>query len=76
MSTIFILKKEPPKKHKFFMFLRGRYFVMGGPIDMNVKLFGETSAGFLKCVVLQLFPKYSQSYVSLNIKSRAKFNCL
>ena len=39
MSAIFILKKEPPKKHKFFMFLRGRYFVMGGPIDMNVTCF-------------------------------------
>ena len=39
MSAIFILKKKPPKKHKFFMFLRGRYFVMGGPIDMNVDVF-------------------------------------
>ena len=39
MSAIFILKKEPPKKHKFFLFLQGRYFVMGGPIDMNVGTF-------------------------------------
>ena len=75
MSAIFILKKEPPKKHKFFMFLRGRYFVMGDPIDMNVDVFWETSVAFLKCVVLQLFPKYSQSYVNLNVKSRAKSNC-
>ena len=36
MSAIFILKKEPPKKHKFLIFLKGRYFVMGGSIDMNV----------------------------------------
>ena len=39
MSPIFILKKEPPKQHKFFMFLRGRYFAMGSPIDMNVGVF-------------------------------------
>ena len=49
---------------------------MGGPIDMNVGAFWETSAGFLKCVALQFFPKYSQSNVHLNVKSRAKFNCL
>ena len=28
----------------------------------------ETSVGFLKCVNLQLFPKYSQSYLNLNVK--------
>ena len=33
----FILKKEPPKKN--FIFLKGRYFVMGGPIDINVDVF-------------------------------------
>ena len=49
---------------------------MGSPIEMNADMFWETSVGFLKSVVLQLFPKYSQSYVNLNVKSRAKFNCL
>ena len=39
MSAIFILKKEPPKKHKFFIFLKGCYFVMGGPINMTVGVF-------------------------------------
>ena len=39
MSAIFVLKKEPPKKHKFFVFLKDSYFVMGGPIDMNAGLF-------------------------------------
>ena len=38
MSAISILKKEPPK-NKFFMFLRGRYFEIGGPIDMNLTCF-------------------------------------
>ena len=41
---------------------------MGGPIDMNVNVFRETSVGILKCVVLQLSPKYSQSFVNLNVK--------
>ena len=58
------------------MFLRGRYFVMGGPVDVNADVFSETSVVFIKCVVLQLFQKYSQSYVVSNVKSRAKFNCL
>ena len=38
---------------------------MGSPIDMNVDVFLETSVGFLKSVVLQLFPKYSQINVNL-----------
>ena len=50
------------------MFLRGLYFVMGGPIDMNFGVFWEISVGFLKWVVLKLFLKYSQSYVNLNVK--------
>ena len=48
-SAIVTLKKEQkttPKKHKSFAFLRGRYFVMGGPIGMNVDAFWETSVGF------------------------------
>ena len=54
------------------MFLSGRYFAMGGPIDANVDMFWDTSVGFLKYVVLQLFPKYSQSYVNLNVKKESK----
>ena len=49
---------------------------MGGSIDMNIGVFSETSVSFLKSVVLQLFPKYSQSNVNLNVKSRAKLNWL
>ena len=62
MSAIFILKTEPLKqKHKFLIFLKGRYFVKDGPVDVNVGVF----AGFLK---------NGQSYVNLNVKSRPKFN--
>ena len=41
---------------------------------MNIGVFWETSAGFLKSVVLQLFPKYSQVYANLNVKNRLKFS--
>ena len=68
MLAIFHLKKEPPKK-QILILLRGRCFLMGGSIGMNVGVFWETSGGFLKCVLLQIFPKYSQSYANLNVKS-------
>ena len=69
-------EKGATKKHKFFIFLKGHYFVMGSPIDMNFGIFLETPVDFLKSVVLQLFPKYSHSNANLNVKSKAKFNCL
>ena len=37
MSAIFILKKNR-QKTKFFMFLRGRYFVMGSHIECSLVL--------------------------------------
>ena len=73
---IIFFEKGPAKKLTFFILLNGRYLIMGGPIDMNFGIFQETSVDFLKSVVLQLFPKYSQNNVNLNVKSRAKFNCL
>ena len=39
MSPIFILKKEPSKKQKIFIFLKVCHFAMGSPIDMNVGVF-------------------------------------
>ena len=54
VSIFFFLKKEPPKKHKFVIFLKDFYFIMGASIDMNVSVFWETSVGFLKSVFLQL----------------------
>ena len=59
MSAIFLFEKGAAKKTQFFTFLKGCYFVMGNPIDMNVGVFCETPVGFLKSVVLQVFPKYS-----------------
>ena len=44
MSATFFWKKEPPKKththtHKFLILLKGRYYLMGGHIDINVGVF-------------------------------------
>ena len=62
------MKKEPPKNTSFFIYLKGRYFIMGHPIVVNVAVFSDTSLAFLKSVVLQLFPKYRQSYANLSVK--------
>ena len=71
MSAIFILEKKSrkkKKKKKTFYFLKGRYFVMDGPIYMNASVFSETFVGFLKSVVLQTIPRRSQRYVNLHVR--------
>ena len=62
MSAIFSFEKGTARKNKVFIFLKGCYFVMGSPIDMNVDVFLETFVGFLKSVILQLFLKYSTGF--------------
>ena len=81
MPAIFILKNEPPRKHKvfifkhkFFIFLKNRYFVVTDSVDMNVCVLWETFVGFPKSAVLKLFPKCSQNYANLNVKSKPKFS--
>ena len=71
---MFVLNKEPPKKHKFLILLRS-YSVMVDSIDTNVRVFCETFVGFLKRVVLGHFTNYIQSYVNLNVNSRPKLYC-
>ena len=51
MSAIFVLKKSRKKNHKFFVYVKGRYFMMCDPTDMNVGMYCETSVGFLKGTV-------------------------
>ena len=60
----FDFEESAAKKHKFFICLKGPYFVMSGSIDMNVTVFWENSISFLKSAVLQLFIKYSQNYAT------------
>ena len=35
----FFFEKGAAKKNNFFIFLKGRHFVKGGSIDMNVDMF-------------------------------------
>ena len=63
----FIWIRRCQKKHKFFIFLKGCYFVMGSPIDMNVGEFWETSVGFLKvwiCYFSQNTAKVMSTWMS------------
>ena len=60
MFVIFILKKAPSKQAENFHFLKCHYFVIGGPIDMNVGVFWENFLSFLKIAVLQRFPKIAK----------------
>ena len=71
---------DPLKVH-IFNFLKGRYFVMIGTIDMNVGVFWETSLGFLKV----LFRNFSQNivrvisnhgYIILNRDNNSVLLCL
>ena len=44
----FFFEKGAAKKNNFFIFLKGRHFVKGGSIDMNVDMFWETFWAFWK----------------------------
>ena len=48
MSAIIILKKEPPKKQIFSIFLKGHYFVLGGSLDVILVCFERILGDFQK----------------------------
>ena len=60
MSAGFILEITGPKKDKIFNFLKGRYSVMGAPMDMIFDVFSETYARLVKSIILQFFFKIKQ----------------
>ena len=68
MSTMFILKRGPPKTQ----ILKGFYFVMGGTIDMNVGVFWETSVGFLKSIVSHNFSQGMAKVMSIRVSNIAQ----
>ena len=53
---------------KIFNFWKGRFSVMGGPMDMIFGVFSETYMRLLKSIILQFISKYSESYNNLNVK--------
>ena len=73
MSAIFISKKRAFKKHnKCFIFLNGCYFVLGGPINMNVGMFWDNSEPFLK-IYFHVFPQIQPILCQFKYKKYTKF---
>ena len=73
MSALFTFKIKGPKEYKILKFLKGRFIIMGGPMDMIFGVFSEIYVRLLKSRILQFFSKYSKSYNNLNVKSCLKF---
>ena len=72
----FVFWKRSRQKTLIFHFSKGPLFRNECPYWYEFWRILRDSCGLLKSVILQLFPKYNQSNVSLNVKSRAKFNRL
>ena len=76
MSALFIFEIRGVKEDKIFRFLKGRFLVMGGPMDMIFGVFSKIYVRLLKSRISQFFSKYSKSYNNLNVKSCLKLNGL
>ena len=74
MSTVFIFEIKGAKKDKIFNFLKGRFSVMGGLMDMIFGVFSETYVRLLKSITSQFLSRYSKSYNNLNVKSCLTLN--
>ena len=74
MSTAFIFEIKGAKKDKIFSFLKGRFSVMGGPMDVIFGVFSDTNVRLLESITLQFFSRYSKSDNNLNVKSCLNLN--
>ena len=69
-----IFEIKHAKMDKTFHFLKGRFSLTSGPMDMIFGLFSKTNVRLLKNIITQFFLKYSKSYNILNIKKCLKLN--
>ena len=74
MSAVFIFEIKGAKKDKIFNFLKGRFSVMGGLMDMIFGVFSETYVRLLKSITSEFYSRYSKSYNNLNARSCFKHN--
>ena len=74
MSAVFTFEIKDAKKDKVFNFLKGRFFVMGAPMDMIFDFFSDTYVRLPKSITSQFFSRYSKNYINLNVKSCLKLN--
>ena len=65
MSGFFISEIKRAKMDNIFNYLKHRFSVISGPMDMIFGVFSETDVRLLKTIISQFFSKYSKSY---NIK--------
>ena len=50
MLTVFIFEIKGAKKNQIFNFLKGRFSVMGGPMDVIFGAFSDTYVRLLKSI--------------------------
>ena len=55
MSTVFIFKIKGAEKDKIFNSLKGRFSVIGSPMDMILGVFSETHVRLIKSTTWQFF---------------------
>ena len=74
MSAVLIFEIKGAKKDKIFDFLKSRFSVMGGTMDMIFGVFSETYVRLLKSITTEFYSRCSKSYDNLNIKNCLKLN--
>ena len=74
MSAVFIFEIKSAKKNNVFNFLKGRFSVMGRPMNVIFSVLSETYVRLLKGITSELFSRYSKSCNNLNVKSCLKLN--
>ena len=74
MSDVFILEIKDAKRDKIFNFLKGRFSVIGGLMDMIFGVFSDTYVKASNKHNLTIFLKNSKCYDNLNVKSCLKPN--
>ena len=69
MSAVFIFEIKGAKKDKIFNFLKGRFSVMGGLMDMIFGVFSETYVRLLTSITSQFLSRRAalepQNYIYL-----------
>ena len=61
MSFVFIFEIKDAKKDRNVYFLKGRFSVMGGPMDIIFGAFPEPYMRLLKSITTKFFSRYSKS---------------
>ena len=74
MSGFFIFEIKCTKMDKIFNFLKVRFSVISGPMDLIFGVFSEIDVRLVKNINSQFISKYSMGYNILSIKRCLKPN--